>query len=535
MSHLPTIFYILENETLGTSWVGKMESTLDGYGMPPYRSITQDELNDKLVDKYHYPNAYLTLVTLNKRWNACYGVERWLSKLEYKITKEPERYKELEELLKAGWDGETETSTLSVLHVLEHNQPIDKIFKKLVTSREGLNRCLNKVKNPDFLKVISRKKVLMDMKKKQKLPKPSTLQKYDIKDHEIEECMEPQGIIYKIDCEVSGKSYIGKTIQSLKRRIQQHRESKSYCRALSQAIREHGWDNFKVSTIWEGNASKLGEMERKLISEHGTIEPGGYNIREGCGRSERVSDTSRKLMIEKQREISKRRGGLLGNVVKNGINKDGTVTSWSINVARDGTSHRVGPFKTKEEAIEVQKKFTEDPDGFEIPPPKRVGNGKADGIYYRKDRDKWRVLPCINGKNISLGVYKTEEEAKEALERYKKEPENFVKPCDNRGVTFKKNENKWQASFYDGKKNQFLGRYPTKQEAINARNKYLEDPENFIRPNQKKVGNISPRGNGWQLIYRSKYLGTYETEEEAHEALAKFRENEKFYKVENTL
>jgi len=100
-----------------------MESTLDGYGMCPYRSITQDELNNKLVDKYHYPNAYLTLVTLNKRWNACYGVERWLSKLEYKINKD------LEELLKAGWDGENETSTLSVLHVLEHDQPIDKIFK----------------------------------------------------------------------------------------------------------------------------------------------------------------------------------------------------------------------------------------------------------------------------------------------------------------------------------------------------------------------------------------------------------------------
>jgi len=243
-----------------------MESTLDGCGMSPYRSITQDQLNDKLVDKYHYPNAYLTLVTLNKRWNACYGVERWLSKLEYKINKEPERYKELKKLLQAGWsdDDFTETSTLSVLHVVEHNQPIDKIFKKLVTSREGLNRCLNKVKDPDFLKVISRKKVLMDMKKKQKLPKPSTLQKYNIKDQEIEECMGPKGIIYKIDCEVSGKSYIGKTIQPLKKRIRQHQDCNSYCRALSQAIKDHGWETLNFpqsgkemrvySVKWSGNS-----------------------------------------------------------------------------------------------------------------------------------------------------------------------------------------------------------------------------------------------------------------------------------------
>ena len=416
MSHRPTIFYILENKTLRTWWVGKMESTLDGCGMSPYRSITQDQLNDKLVDKYHYPNAYLTLVTLNKRWNACYGVERWLSKLEYKINKEPERYKELKKLLQAGWsdDDFTETSTLSVLHVVEHNQPIDKIFKKLVTSREGLNRCLNKVKDPDFLKVISRKKVLMDMKKKQKLPKPSTLQKYNIKDQEIEECMGPKGIIYKIDCEVSGKSYIGKTIQPLKKRIRQHQDCNSYCRALSQAIKDHGWENFKFSTICEGNASLLGEMERKLINEHGTMEPGGYNLREGGGRSERVSDTSRQLMIEKQREISKRRGGLLGVLIPNG---HGKVTSWSISIPKNGKRHRVGPFKTKEEAIEIQKKITENPDEFELPEPKRVGNGKGSGIYYT--RNKWQVLPRVNGKNVYLGQYKTEEEAREVLTKFR--------------------------------------------------------------------------------------------------------------------
>jgi hypothetical protein len=182
MGHQPTIFYILENQTLGTWWVGKMESTLDGCGMPPYRSITQDELNEKLSEKYHYPNAYLTLVTLNKRWSACYGVERWLSKLEYKINKEPEKYRELEKLLKAGWDDDIETSTLSVLHVLEHNQPINKIFKKLVTSREGLTRCLNTYtgktraekyqeskKDPDFMYKRARKEVLRQMEKTGKL------------------------------------------------------------------------------------------------------------------------------------------------------------------------------------------------------------------------------------------------------------------------------------------------------------------------------------------------------------------------------
>ena len=75
--------------------------------------------------------------------------------------------------------------------------------------------------------------------------------------------------------------------------------------------------------------------------------------------------------------------------------------------------------KAKEEAIEIQKKYTCDPDGFELPKSKRVGNGKGTGIYYRKDRDKWQVIPNVNGKNIYLGVYRTEEEARRVLTNFR--------------------------------------------------------------------------------------------------------------------
>jgi hypothetical protein len=164
-------------------------------------------------------------------------------------------------------------------------------------------------------------------------------------------------------------------------------------------------------------------MERKLISEHQTMEPDGYNIREGGGRSEKVSDTSRKLMIEKQREISKRRGGLLGVLIPNG---HGKVTSWSVSIPKNGKRHRVGPFKTKEEAIEIQKKFSENPDGFELPGPKRVGNGKGSGIYYRKDCNRWQVLPRVDGKNVYVGSFGTLEEAHEALTKFKESEKTIL-------------------------------------------------------------------------------------------------------------
>lgn len=189
----PTIFYMLENSTLGTWWVGKMEAIFDD-GWPPYRAMTQDELYNKLQDKYdHFQNAYLSLSPVNKGWVACYGVERWMSKLEYKIKKEPEKYKELKELLMAGWDGVGEVSTLNVLHVFYEKRSVDEIFKKLVKSREGFTRCLNtrtcktraekyqeSKKNPDFLKARARKKVISLMEKTGKVPKQSTLEKYNI-------------------------------------------------------------------------------------------------------------------------------------------------------------------------------------------------------------------------------------------------------------------------------------------------------------------------------------------------------------------
>ena len=178
------ILYILENETLGTWWVGKMTS--------PGRAVSQNELNDKLYKKYPNLNPYLTLVSNE---GELHGVERWLSKLLYRINKEPEKLQDLKRLLMAGWDyGDTiETSTLTII------SGDDNLFKLLVKYREGMTRCLNNAKfqtyqekksDPEFLKRISREKVLKNMKKTGKLPKPSTCEKYQIKDDDTTYIME---------------------------------------------------------------------------------------------------------------------------------------------------------------------------------------------------------------------------------------------------------------------------------------------------------------------------------------------------------
>ena len=506
MGHQPTIFYILENETLGTWWVGKMEPTLDGYGMCPYRSITQDQLNEKLSEKYHNPNAYLTLVTLNKRWNACYGVERWLSKLEYKISKEPEKYQELEELLRAGWYGDIETSTLSVLHVLEHNQPVDKIFKKLVTSREGLTRCLNinkyktyedRKKDPDFLKTIGRKKVLRQMEKTGKRPKPETLAKYEIKEDEFREVMGPKGIIYKITSP-SGKVYVGQTMRSFKKRMREHGDMKSKCSAVRNAIEKYG-DEMKYEII-EGNVPQehLDEREIHWINHFNSLAPDGYNLKTG-GRffkatqemCDNMKDAKRKSKIEKDGYIgyASRWGNTFYPAVKMGNNNVGISN---------------GGFRTEEEAIEVLKEYTKDPENFtkvDGPLKKSVG-------CIRLENNRWR-LSC---KCEKLGSYSTKEEAQEALEKYLKDPENFVKPKRKVG-SIRRVSNKWV--FYCA--NKYLGAYDTQKEAQEACERYINDPENFPTFH-KNVGSVRRKGNSWQLRYKEKHIGNYPTREEAEEA-----------------
>ena len=294
------------------------------------------------------------------------------------------------------------------------------------------------------------------------------------------------GIIYKITCEISGLSYIGKTIQKLQVRLSEHHGKNSYCRLLSDAISKHGWDTFTHEILWEGCSKILGEMERKFIKEHNTLSPNGYNLREGGGRSERVSEESRKLMIEKQREISKRRGELLGYIKENKSKKDGSITSWTLKGYRDGKSFKISNSTNKEKLIQIQKDFTKDPDGYNIPKSTYGLTSKIKGISFRKDRNKW--VATSNG--VKLGCYSIEEEAVNAINEYEKDPENFVLPKNRYrfdiDVTFHKRSNKWEAKFRKNKNNIFLGRYGSKEEAIDARNMFIESPDTFIRPNQRK-------------------------------------------------
>jgi hypothetical protein len=428
----PTTFFILENEELGTWWVGKTKIEIDAMDFPTRRSVSQSELLTKLEKKFETHHKYtrpsLDIRFLNNSGIVCYGVERWLSQLDNKIRKDPQMYEELRKLLTAGWtnDDFMMPSTLHVLHIWNPNKltNINDVYSDLKenwgTGGEGqlrsfhkLNKCLNeRISKPKdvYLYQKGRAKLLREMKKTGKRPKQSTIEKYKITFEEIldikkmpEEQLvmeEARGIIYKISSP-SGKVYVGQTVRSFEKRIRQHKSKHSCCTYLKRAIQKYG-DEMKYEIIEEDvPQEQLDEREIHWIKELNSIAPTGYNCTTGgqfkTEYSQKSKDDIRNGIIKSKIMKDGYMGSVrqIGNVYYPRVRLYGIINDLSI-----------GGFRIKEEAIEVLKEYTKDPENFtkiEGTIPKRVG-------CISRNRDKWK----LTYKHKHIGNYTTREEAEEA-------------------------------------------------------------------------------------------------------------------------
>jgi hypothetical protein len=473
MDHHPTSFFILENTQLGTFWVGQAKMILDENGYSLLPAVTQDKLIHKLETKYpEYNSPNLDLVSINKNGTLpFYGVERWLSKLEYKLKKEPIKFKELKQLLTAGWHDHdfTNNSTLNVLHS-RNKTDLKVLHRRLVDEWESKGlRCLNTQtgksyseryekckKDPKFMYKRARKEVLHNMEKTKKLPKPETLAKYEIKEDEIKEVMGPQqvtdqrlGIIYKISSP-SGKVYVGQTVRSFEKRMKQHKQDSSCCTLIKRAIDKYG-DEMNYEIIEEDvPQEQLDEREVHWISHFNSLAPNGYNCTTGGQFRKEYSHELKDILRNIKNAQKIERDGYMGDVTQ-------------------------------------------------------MGN-----LFYPRVRQNGIRI------HVSYGGFQTEEEAIEVLKEYTKDPKNFT-VVNNRTRkkvgSVRKSRGKWTASY----KQKYLGMYDTEKEAHDVVEKYLKDPENF--PSFKRnVGNISRSRNRWQLKYKHKHIGSYTTQEEAEEA-----------------
>lgn len=122
------------------------------------------------------------------------------------------------------------------------------------------------------------------------------------------------GVIYRITCKVTGKSYIGKTSDKyFKRYINRHfnnafnksdKRGGGRGKTLYHAIRKHGREQFEVEVLEEVRDellelfwSKLGSLEIYYISKYNTYKH-GYNMVPGSGGS-KWSEERRNRYIKK--------------------------------------------------------------------------------------------------------------------------------------------------------------------------------------------------------------------------------------------
>lgn len=91
------------------------------------------------------------------------------------------------------------------------------------------------------------------------------------------------GKIYCAHCIVTGKKYIGKTIQELEKRIKQHdKDRKRLDYLFYRAINKHGWNNFIWGILEECEINFLNKKEEYWISFYKTNQSQyGYNTSSG--------------------------------------------------------------------------------------------------------------------------------------------------------------------------------------------------------------------------------------------------------------
>lgn len=86
--------------------------------------------------------------------------------------------------------------------------------------------------------------------------------------------------IYKITNTINGKSYIGKTLDTIITRWKQHQseawKERSLERPLYRAIRKYGVSNFTIEVVEECSGERASERERFWIEECDTFK-NGYN------------------------------------------------------------------------------------------------------------------------------------------------------------------------------------------------------------------------------------------------------------------
>jgi group I intron endonuclease len=115
--------------------------------------------------------------------------------------------------------------------------------------------------------------------------------------------------IYKITNKITGKVYIGQTVQPLHKRWYCHKAVKRVC-PMSSSIKKHGAKNFVIEPLCSVlNAKDLDDIEIYFIKLYDCKYPNGYNLTDGgslgsCRRGEEPWNKGLKTSDEIKKKLS---------------------------------------------------------------------------------------------------------------------------------------------------------------------------------------------------------------------------------------
>ncbi len=309
-------------------------------------------------------------------------------------------------------------------------------------------------------------------------------------------------IIYKITNLITKKSYIGRT-NDLERRLREHVNS-NVCRYLHNAIKKYGLDSFSVEILLDRlSFEEAKKIEGKLIKEHKTLAPHGYNLlAETESGREPCQETRKRMGISGQ----KAKGGESKGVRFHSGKYQSRVNFEGKNLSRS--------FETEDEAKTAYDKCClflygekawihfEDKRGeylkenlesfFENFKKAKEESSSFEGVILHNLVKKWRSYLYKDKRMITLGFHETEVEAAEANDKarlflfgeeiklnieqnrkkylslnLKEEFDNLTrkkqKSSKHKGVY--RSGKKWRAYYCENKKSVDLGGYDTEQEA----------------------------------------------------------------------
>lgn len=245
--------------------------------------------------------------------------------------------------------------------------------------------------------------------------------------------------IYKIVNTQNGKTYVGQSVDILKR-WQSHKweseepKDRSYKCIIHDAFRKYGIDKFEFSILEECSVEMLDEREKHWISELNTLVPNGYNILGGGQKNKRLKDGeygSPMFFSRKHRCVDC--GKILSNkstkrcldcVRKRGMEKNSTdeiarlvyysgsfvsaakALGKSASALTNVLKRRGLPYHTRE-----LKEWYAKRNGLEMPKPKRIRTGKTIADYsfrvaqYTLDGEFVKEFPSMRQAEKETGIH----------------------------------------------------------------------------------------------------------------------------------